>query len=62
MDKRAGVYVAVKRTTLIDNDEMILSESKLIVEYNSPFIVRYCGVVHDGNEFWVIVVFKRLLE
>ena len=62
MDKRAGVYVAVKKTTLIANEETILSESKLLMMCNSPFIVRYCGVVRDGDELWVIVFFKRLTE
>ena len=62
LDKRAGVYVAVKKTTLIANEETILSESKLLMMCNSPFIVRYCGVVHDRDELWVIIVFKRLTE
>ena len=62
LDKRAGVYVAVKKTTLIANEETILSESKLLMMCNSPFIVRYCGVVHDRDELWVVVFFKRLTE
>ncbi|KAM7454804.1 hypothetical protein BLSTO_04436 [Blastocystis sp. subtype 1] len=62
LDKRAGVYVAVKKTTLIANEETILSESKLLMMCNSPFIVRYCGVVRDGDELWVIIIFKRLTE
>ena len=62
MDKRAGVYVAVKKTTLIANEETILSESKLLMMCNSPFIVRYCGVVRDGDELWVIIIFIRLTE
>ena len=62
LDKRAGVYVAVKKTTLIANEETILSESKLLMVCNSPFIVRYCGVVHDRDELWVVVFFKRLTE
>ena len=62
MDKRAGVYVAVKKTTLIANEETILSESKLLMMCNSPFIVRYCGVVRDGDELWVFIIFKRLTE
>ena len=62
MDKRAGVYVAVKKTKLIANEETILSESKLLMMCNSPFIVRYCGVVHDRDELWVVFIFKRLTE
>ena len=62
LDKRAGVYVAVKKTTLIANEETILSESKLLMMCNSPFIVRYCGVVHDRDELWVIIFFKWLTE
>ena len=61
-DKGSGVYVAVKKTTLIANEETILSESKLLMMCNSPFIVRYCGVVRDGDELWVIIIFKRLTE
>ena len=62
MDKRAGVYVAVKKTMLIANEERILSESKLLMKCNSPFIVRYCGVVRDQDELWVIIFFKRFIE
>ena len=62
MDKRAGVYVAVKKTKLITNEETILSESKLLMMCNSPFIVRYCGVVRDGDELWVFIIFIRLTE
>ena len=53
MDKRAGVYVAVKKTTLIANEETILSESKLLMKCNSPFIVRYNEMICTENELWV---------
>ena len=54
--------VAVKKTCLIANEEAILSEGESLMKFNSPFIVRYSGMVRDGDELWVIVVFKRLTE
>ena len=53
LDKGSGMYVAVKKAKLFANEKELLSESKLLMKCNSPFIVRYNGVVRNGNELWV---------
>ena len=53
-DKGSGVYVAVKKTRLLQSDEELRSESELLMKCSSPFIVRYNGVIRDGNELWVL--------
>ena len=53
-DKGSGVYVAVKKTRLLKSDEELRSESELLMKCSSPFIVRYNGVVRNGNELWVL--------
>ena len=53
LDKGSGMYVAVKKAKLFANEKELLSESKLLMKCNSPFIVRYKGVVHNENELWV---------
>ena len=52
-DKGSGVYVAVKKTRLLESDEELRSESELLMKCSSPFIVRYNGAIRDGNELWV---------
>ena len=52
-DKGSGVYVAIKKTRLLKSDEELRSESELLMKCNSPFIVRYNGVIRNGNELWV---------
>ena len=52
-DKGSGVYVAVKITRLLKSDKELQSESELLMKCNSPFIVRYNGVIRNGNELWV---------
>ena len=54
-DKRSGMYVAIKKTTLIAEEETVQSESKLLMKCNTPFIVRYNGVVRSKNELWVMI-------
>ena len=53
IDKGSGVYVAVKKTRLLESDEELRSESELLMSCNSPFIVRYNGTIRNGNELWV---------
>ena len=53
-DKGSGVYVAVKKTRLLESDEDLRSESELLMSCNSPFIVRYNGVISDEKELWVL--------
>lgn len=55
LDKRSGMYVAIKKTTLIAEEETVQSESKLLMKCNTPFIVRYNGVVRSKNELWVMI-------
>lgn len=55
LDKRSGMYVAIKKTTLIAEEVTVQSESKLLMKCNTPFIVRYNGVVRSKNELWVMI-------
>ena len=52
-DKGSGVYVAVKKTRLLQSDEELKSESELLMKCSSPFIVRYNGAIRNENELWV---------
>ena len=52
--KGSGVYVAVKKTRLLLDDAVIRRESEMLTNCFSPFIVRYNGVVRNGNELWVL--------
>ena len=52
-DKGSGMYVAVKKAKLFANEKELLSESKLLMKCNSPFIVRYNGAIRKENELWV---------
>ena len=54
-DKGSGVYVAVKITRLLKSDKELQSESELLMSCNSPFIVRYNGVISDEKELWVLL-------
>ena len=51
--KGSGVYVAVKKTRLLLDDAAIRRESEMLTNCFSPFIVRYNGVVRNGNELFV---------
>ena len=53
--KGSGVYVAVKKTRLLLDDAVIRRESEMLTNCFSPFIVRYNGVVRNGNELWVML-------
>ena len=52
-DKGSGVYVAVKKTRLLESDADLRSESELLMKCSSPFIVRYNGAIRNGNDLWV---------
>ena len=54
-DKGSGVYVAVKKTRLLESDEKLRSESELLMSCSSPFIVRYSGAIRNENELWVML-------
>ena len=53
-DKGSGVYVAAKKTRLLESDEELRSESELLMKCSSPFIVRYNGAIRKENELWVL--------
>ena len=53
-DKGSGVYVAVKKTRLLESDADLRSESELLMKCNSPFIARYNGAIRKENELWVM--------
>ena len=55
LDKGSGMYVAVKKAKLFANEKELLSESKLLMKCNSPFIVRYNGAIRKENELWVMI-------
>ena len=61
-DKGSGVYVAVKKTRLLLDDAVIRRESEMLTNCFSPFIVRYNGVIRNGNELWVLYWKKGLIE
>ena len=61
-DKGSGVYVAVKKTRLLQSDEELRSESELLMKCSSPFIVRYNGAIQKENELWVMFGRKGLIE
>ena len=54
-DKGSGVYVAIKKTRLLESDEKLRSESELLMSCSSPFIVRYSGAIRNENELWVML-------
>ena len=53
LDKDSGTYVAIKEMRLTASDAKIQSESEMLMKCNSPFIVRYKGVIRNGNKLWV---------
>lgn len=45
--------VAIKRVRVMTNSLSLESESRLLKECVSKYIVRYCDVVMKENELWV---------
>ena len=45
--------VAIKRVRVMTNSLSLESESRLLKECVSKYIVRYCDVVMKVNELWV---------
>ena len=45
--------VAIKRVRVMTNSLSLESESRLLKECVSKYIVRYCDVVMEENELWV---------
>ena len=53
LDKTSNDLVAIKRVKMVMEDEEIASESKLLKECQSRYIVRYYDVLRREGELWV---------
>lgn len=53
MDKKGNDYVAVKKTRIMDNGLRVQSESQLLKNCSSKYIVRYFDVLQSDKELWV---------
>ena len=53
LDKKSNDLVAIKRVKMVMEDEEIASESKLLKECQSRYIVRYYDVLRREGELWV---------
>ena len=48
-----GDYVAIKKANLTVSDEELRSESAILKDCNSKYVVRYIDAFQNGSEFWV---------
>ena len=53
LDKASNDLVAIKRVKMVMEDSEIASESKLLKECQSRYIVRYYDVMRREGELWV---------
>ena len=53
LDKKSNDLVAIKRVKMVMEDDQIASESKLLKECQSRYIVRYYDVMRLESELWV---------
>ena len=53
LDKRSNDLVVIKRVKMVMEDDQIKSESKLLKECESRYIVRYYDVLRREGELWV---------
>ena len=53
LDKKSNDLVAIKRVKMVMEDDQIASESKLLKECQSRYIVRYHDVMRMESELWV---------
>ena len=53
LDKSSNDLVAIKKLKVVLDENEIVSESKLLKECQSRFIVRYYDVVEREGELWV---------
>ena len=53
LDKSSNDLVAIKRVKMVMEDDQIKSESKLLKECQSRYIVRYYDVIRREGELWV---------
>ena len=56
LDKSSNDLVAIKRVKMVMEDDQIASESKLLKECQSRYIVRYYDVMRMDSELWVCMV------
>ena len=59
LDKASNDLVAIKRVKMVMEDEEIASESELLKECQSRFIVRYYDVLRREGELWVRCCFTE---
>ena len=53
LDNSSGDLVAIKKVKTTANDDTIKSESQLLKECQSRYIVRYYDVLRREGELWV---------
>ena len=53
LDKSSNDLVAIKKLKMVLDDNEIVSESKLLKECQSRYIVRYYDVLRMESELWV---------
>ena len=53
LDKKSNDLVAIKRVKMVMEDDQSASESKLLKECQSRYIVRYYDVMRREGELWV---------
>ena len=53
LDKKSNDLVAIKRVKIVMEDEEIASESKLLKECQSRYIVRCYDVLRREGKLWV---------
>ena len=53
LDKSSNDLVAIKQVKMVMEDDQIASESKLLKECQSRYIVRYYDVMRMESELWV---------
>ena len=56
LDKKSNDLVAIKRVKMVMEDDQIASESKLLKECQSRYIVRYHSVLRMESELWVRMI------
>ena len=53
LDKKGNDYVAIKKTRIVNSNTTVQSESELLKNCSSKYIVRYFDVLQNGKELWV---------
>ena len=59
LDKSSNDLVAIKRVKMMMDDSEIASESELLKECQSRYIVRYYDVMRMESELWVCCCFTE---